>query len=156
MPTSRCVLGPAVLALLGLLLFALAGPAAAQVTEIRQGEENPVVSIFKSTIYGGLAGLVLGGAIELIDDDDSNTDELKWGFVAGTFFGFGFGVYHVLTRPEPYGAFLEGGEQGWAFHWPQPALAIESGAPPLLAPQACRLSNGSVAEVRTTLLAYCF
>ena len=156
MPSPRRVSSPAALALLALLLFALAEPADAQVTEIRQGDENPVVSIFKSTIYGGLAGLVLGGAIELIDDDEKDTDELKWGFVAGAFFGFGFGVYHVLNRPEPYGAFLEGGEQGWALHWPQPVLTVASAGPILVAPQASRLSAQPAAEVRAALLAYRF
>ena len=155
MPSSRRAPGAVALALLGLLMFALADPAAAQVTEVRRGEANPVVSIFKSTIYGGLAGLVLGGAIELIDDDD-DSDALKWGFVGGTFFGFGYGIYHVTKRPEPYGAFLEGGEQGWALHWPQPSLTIASDAPPLVAPQVAHLTTRSSAEVRATVLAYCF
>ena len=150
MHTSRCMPGAAVVALLGLVLLAGADPAAAQLIETRQGEANPVVSIFKSTIYGGLAGLVLGGAVELIDDDDDNTDALKWGFVGGAFFGFGYGLYHVMTRPEPQ-ALLERGPEGWKLGLPQPTLAMTSGRPPLLAPEAARLPDGSVAEVRTTL-----
>jgi hypothetical protein len=144
----------AVVAFLGLLLVS-AEPAAAQLIETRKGEANPVVSVFKSTIYGSLAGLVLGGAVELIDDDDDDTDALKWGFVGGAFFGFGYGLYHVMTRPEPQ-ALLERGPQGWELGMPQPTVAVVSRRPLLLAPGECRLTSHSATEVRTTLFAYSF
>ena len=92
-------------------LLVLVGPARSQIIEQRQGDANPMVSVFKSTIYGGLAGLLVGGAIELVKDD-ADGEALKWGFVVGTFLGLGYGIYHVSTRPSPFG-FLEGGRDGW-------------------------------------------
>jgi hypothetical protein len=79
----------------------LAAPAStrAAVNVNRSGSENPMQEIAKSTIYGGAAGLILGGAVALVDDG-SDTGKLKWGFAGGTFFGFGFGLYHVLSRPS--------------------------------------------------------
>jgi len=118
----RCAL------LAALLSVPLARPAAAQVIETRQGDSNPMVSVFKSTIYGGGAGTLLGLAIAVADDGD-NAEPVRWGFVVGTFFGFGYGIYHVSTRPEPQ-ALLEHGAHGWAM------------APPDLAP------DGKGARVR--------
>ena len=79
--------------------------AAAQVQVVRRGEENPVKSVFKSTLYGGGAGLLLGLATSLlVDDEDAKEETVKWFFVGGTFFGFGYGIYHVTHRPEPRAA----------------------------------------------------
>ncbi len=47
--------------------------AGAQVTVVRQGEENAFLTIAKSTAWGGLGGLVLGGAVALIADDNQVT-----------------------------------------------------------------------------------
>lgn len=106
---------PRAAAALAALLFLAAG-APAQIVEHREGDANPMAAVFKSTIYGGGAGALLGLAISLVDEDDDG-EPVKWGFVAGTFFGFGYGLYHVSTRPEP-GALLErrGGE--WALASP--------------------------------------
>jgi hypothetical protein len=84
------------------LLIALSavGPACADVNVERHGSENPMQEIAKSTIFGGLAGLLLGGAYALADDSGDDSDALKWGVVAGTFFGFAYGFYHVQTRPR--------------------------------------------------------
>lgn len=88
----------------------LAATAHAQVRVERHGAENPMVEVFKSTIYGGLAGLLVGGAIEWASED-SNGDAVKWGFITGTFVGLGFGLYWVSTRPQPKAALeWEGGE----------------------------------------------
>jgi hypothetical protein len=84
----------------------LSSVASAQIVETRQGDANPMVSVFKSTLYGAGAGTLLGLAVELIDDD-SDGEATKWGFVSGTFFGFIYGFYHVATRPEPGSALLE-------------------------------------------------
>jgi hypothetical protein len=127
MVTSRSGHVPVLAALLALLLVALVAPAGAQIVETRQGDANPMVSVFKSTIYGGLAGLVLGGAIELIDEDD-DSDALRWGFVSGVFVGFGYGIYHIATRAEPH-ALLEGGSEGWALALPEPVLAVRREEP---------------------------
>ncbi len=88
-------------ALLALVLFPAGGFA--QVEVQRRGEENPVLTVSKSTIYGGLAGLVLGGALALAVNENEG-DIVKWFFVAGTFGGFGAGVYHVTHRPAPSSA----------------------------------------------------
>ncbi len=77
--------------------------AGAQVQVVRTSEENPVKEIFKGTIYGAGAGLVLGLAAMLVVDEDKG-EVLKWCFVGGTFFGFGYGVYHVMNRPQPKAA----------------------------------------------------
>ncbi|HTO91690.1 MAG TPA: hypothetical protein VMJ70_11225 [Candidatus Sulfotelmatobacter sp.] len=75
-------------------------PARAAVNVERHGSENGMVEIARSTIYGALAGLVVGGAIELAAKDDSG-EPLRWGIVIGTFAGLGYGIYSVATRPKP-------------------------------------------------------
>jgi hypothetical protein len=87
---------------LAVVLCALAvAPAGAQVTVVRDGSENPMKEIATSTIYGGLAGLLLGGATALAVEENEDSI-VKWFFVGGTFFGFGYGIYHVSRRPEPH------------------------------------------------------
>jgi len=81
------------------ILLALAATAFADVNVERRGSENPMQEIAKSTIYGALCGVMLGGAVALIHDGDDE-DTLRWGLVAGTFFGFAYGFYHVSTRPS--------------------------------------------------------
>jgi hypothetical protein len=101
----------------------LAPPASAQIIETRQGDANPMVSVFKSTIYGGLAGLVVGLAIAVASDDNDDGDAIRWGFVGGTFLGLGYGIYDVATRPSPGRALLEGGAGGWSVGVPTLAFA---------------------------------
>ncbi|MBZ0268494.1 hypothetical protein K8I85_10095, partial [bacterium] len=60
---------------------------------------------------------VLGGALALAFESDDNGDTVRWSFVGGTLFGFGYGVYHVSTRPQPRAA-LEHGPGGWALAMP--------------------------------------
>lgn len=108
-----------------LLPAALPRPAAAQIVETREGDANPMVAVFKSTLYGGAAGALLGLAVAVADDDE-NSEPIRWGFVAGTFFGFAYGIYHVSTRPEPR-ALLEHGPQGWAMAAPAVAPEIAAG-----------------------------
>ena len=98
-----------------LLLFA-AG-ASAQVEVRRHGEENPMITIAKSILWGGLAGLVLGGASALVVNDHQD-DIFKWSFVGGVFGGLAVGVYHVATRPQPTGALLEMDSDGFALRAP--------------------------------------
>ncbi len=86
--------------LLAAILVGAAAPARAAVNVTRSGSENPMQEIAKSTIYGGAAGLILGAAVALVDDGGNDADQIKWGFAGGTFFGFGFGLYHVLSRPS--------------------------------------------------------
>ena len=94
--------------------------ARAAVNVERQGAENPMVEVARSTLYGGLAGLLLGGAIALVDDSHDDAKVLKWGFAGGTFLGFGVGLVSVLTRPEPTGLLqLENGRAHLAFAPPR-------------------------------------
>jgi hypothetical protein len=107
-----------------LILLIAAGDATAQVEVHRRGEENPMVTIAKATMWGGVAGLILGGAVALVADDNQG-DIIKWSLVGGVFFGFGFGVYHVLTRPEPTGALLEFDRGGFALAMPTVNVGVE-------------------------------
>lgn len=77
-------------------------PARADVNVERHGSENAMVEIARSTIYGALAGFVVGAAIELAAKDDSG-EPIRWGIVIGTFTGLGYGVYQMATRPQPTG-----------------------------------------------------
>jgi len=91
----------ALLMLVILTLATLAPAAQAAVNIERQGAENPVLEVAKSTVWGGLGGLVLGGAIALIDTESSSGgDVVRWCFVGGTLVGFGYGIYHVSHRPQ--------------------------------------------------------
>ena len=85
-----------------LTLCALPAPASAAVNVERKGAENPVAEVFKSTVYGALAGLVVGGAIALaVNDENSSGDIMRWSFVGGTMIGLGAGIYFVSKRPQP-------------------------------------------------------
>ncbi|MEQ1832809.1 MAG: hypothetical protein ABL977_07115 [Candidatus Eisenbacteria bacterium] len=71
----------------------------------RTGAENPVLEVAKSTYWGAVAGLVLGGAVSLARDKHT-LEPIRWGIAMGAFGGFGAGVYFVANRPVPTG-FLE-------------------------------------------------
>jgi len=104
-----------------ILLVAIV-PAAGAQTTVRVGEENPVATIAKATLWGGLAGLVLGGATALVVDD--NEEEIvKWFFVGGTFFGFGYGLYHVSTRKSADTGLLDIDSGGLAVSAPSIGLS---------------------------------
>ena len=108
--------------MVALLLWAAAPrSAAARVNVERTGSENPMVEVARSTMYGGLTGLLLSGALALAVDNNNDADYLKWGFVAGTFFGFGYGLYHVGSRPSPE-ALLEIQGGSGALHTPEIAI----------------------------------
>jgi hypothetical protein len=87
-----------------------------------RADDSPMLSIFKSTVFGGLAGLALGGAVELVADS-SDGDAAKWGFVAGVFFGFGYGVWHETRKPDSQG-FLHGDADGWQLSAPTVELRL--------------------------------
>jgi hypothetical protein len=69
-------------ALLGALLLA---PGAARAAD-------PMVTVLRNTLLGGVTGLVLGGALSLVTSEEHQGDTVRWGFVIGTFGGFGLGV----------------------------------------------------------------
>ena len=64
-----------------------------------EDHESSVVTVGKSTFYGALTGLLVGGATALVAGGNSG-DILKWSFVAGTPVGLIWGVHDVSTRPE--------------------------------------------------------
>ena len=87
--------------------FAFAGVAQesssgtlASVSVQRQSDENPVKEIAKSIMWGALAGLLVGSAIELAAKSESG-EPVRWGIVIGTFAGLGAGIYFVSHRPQP-------------------------------------------------------
>ena len=97
-------------------------PARAAVNVERHGAENPMVEISRSILYGGLAGLLVGGAIALADEDDNNTDPLRRGLVAGVATGAALGFYWVMSRPQPSAA-LELDSDSASLALPMPVVA---------------------------------
>ncbi len=74
-------------ALLPLILaLTLAVPSSVRARE-------PLLTVAKNMLLGGMTGLVLGGTLTLVVDEDSKSDVVRWGLVAGTFGGFAFGVW---------------------------------------------------------------
>ncbi len=130
--------------------------AGAQIIETRQGDANPMVSVFKSTLYGGLAGLVLGLAIELADDDDDGGDAVRLGFVGGTFLGFGYGIYHVTSRSRPGSALLEGNAEGWEWSVPSPVLAVATVRPDVDAAVGPPPARAATPGLRASLVGWTF
>lgn len=89
----------------------------------RQSAENPMVEIFRSTLYGALTGAVVGGVIVLAAQSDSETngDIMRWSIVGGTVLGLGAGIYFTAKRPQPSGM-LEFEDGALAIHPPAPQL----------------------------------
>lgn len=75
--------------LLVILILAVAAPRC-------RAASDPLLVVTKDTLLGAVTGLVLGGTLTLvIDDDDKKGETVRWGVVIGTFAGFGFGIYHA-------------------------------------------------------------
>ena len=108
------------------LLTLAPAPSRAGVNVERTGSENPVQEVAKSTLYGALAGLVVGGAIALAAQDDSG-ESVRWGIVGGTFVGLGLGIYFVSHRPQPT-ALLELDRGGVGLAPPGVSLSPTGGA----------------------------
>lgn len=126
------------------LVLLIALPLSAQAQDrVRVGDENPVATIAKATLWGALAGLALGGATALLVDDNQE-DIIKWFFAGGTFFGFGYGVYHVSTRPKTAGL-VDVNAQGLALSTPSFGLSRVGTMP-----------ESSSLQANVTLLSYEF
>ena len=99
------------------LVAALPAGASAGVNVERQSAENPMVEVFRSTIYGALTGAVVGGVIVLAakSDADTNGDIMRWSIVGGTLLGLGAGIYFTAKRPQPTGL-LEFDDGGVSLH----------------------------------------
>ena len=72
-----------------------------------QAEDNTMIRISKSTVYGGLLGLLLGGAVAIVVDDNRDKP-IRWGLVLGMFGGFAYGVYSASTGRDDF--FLREGD----------------------------------------------
>jgi hypothetical protein len=111
-----------------LLLTGVAGPAGAQVVEQRESEANPSVAIFRATLYGAGTGLLVGGAIALVEEDDgmSTGEILSWSVAGGTLAGLLVGLVYVATRRGPEGDAEEvGANEGRAGpHFEAPRIAF--------------------------------
>jgi hypothetical protein len=66
-----------------LLVAGLPRPAAA---------EEPLLTVMKNTLLGAATGLILGGTLTLVVEDDSRSEVIRWGVVVGTFGGFALGT----------------------------------------------------------------
>ena len=100
-----------------------------QVQIVRDDSESPVVSVAKSTLYGGLAGMVVGLALMLVITDNRG-DAFKWSFVGGTAIGLGYGIYHVASRPSATAKnalFRIEGNEVAGINLPIPALKTDNG-----------------------------
>jgi hypothetical protein len=60
---------------------------------------DPLLTVAKNTLLGGITGLVLGATLTLVVKEDARSDVVRWGVVAGTFAGLGVGIY-VASRGE--------------------------------------------------------
>jgi uncharacterized membrane-anchored protein YitT (DUF2179 family) len=88
------------------LLAGAAPPAGARVNVERRSDENPVVEVARSVMWGALGGAMVGAAIALADKDPNNEDPIRYGIVTGTFVGLGYGLWWSAHRPSG-GAMLE-------------------------------------------------
>tara|TARA_B100000315_G_scaffold246593_1_gene274065 strand:- start:2467 stop:2847 length:381 start_codon:yes stop_codon:yes gene_type:complete len=65
----------------------------------REKRENPVMSIAKGTVWGGLGGLILGTAIAAAVPGAAACELVRWLFVGGTAAGLGYGIHDVTSHP---------------------------------------------------------
>ncbi len=68
-------------------------------------DDNPVVEVARSTMWGAIGGTILGLAAALVVEDGG--EAVKWGFVAGTFGGFIWGVVYATGRSDPGNASMQ-------------------------------------------------
>jgi hypothetical protein len=132
LPLIRPLRGGMVRALLLSALILLPGPARAA---------EPVLTVLKNTLLGGVTGLLLGGTVSLVTDKDHRGDVVRWGFVLGTLGGFVLGV-SLAARGEE-GLFLSGPAgpipprpraRATAFRPPQPVGSVMTWGLGLVAP----------------------
>ena len=81
---------------------------------------DPLMTVLKATLVGSITGLVLGGTLTLVVDDESRSETVRWGVVIGTFAGFGVGVWQAATGRDDLFA-------GWAG---SPAAQAQRGLQP--------------------------
>ncbi len=82
------------------LFVSATAPAFAAVNVERRGDENPMVEVARSVMWGALAGAVVGGAVALADKSPENGEPIRIGVVAGTFVGLAYGLWWSTHRPS--------------------------------------------------------
>ena len=101
---AGCLFAPAAFAATPATAHEFLTRSSGSVSISRTGAENPVLEVAKSTYWGAVAGLVLGGAVSLAKEKHTLAP-LRWGIAMGAFGGFGAGVYFVANRPVPSAMF---------------------------------------------------
>ncbi|SVC47036.1 uncharacterized protein METZ01_LOCUS299890 [marine metagenome] len=116
--------------------------AEGQVTVEREGDENPVVVVAKSTFWGGIAGITTGLAIGLVVKD---YEVMRYTIAAGTLVGMYYGWRHVNSRPEslPVFEFKSNG----SVHFSLPRLRIHIDRPPAFVSRLARTGSSARAYV---------
>jgi hypothetical protein len=101
--------------------------AFADVQVERRSDENPMVEIARSTIYGGLAGLAVGLAFVALDKNGDHPDLVSNSFAIGTLAGLGVGIYWVTSRPQP-SALIQVDETGTHMAFAPPEVGFDGSA----------------------------
>ncbi len=128
-----------------------------------QASDNEILTVVQDAVYGGAAGLLLGGVLALVVPKDNRDDSLRWGVVVGTFAGFAYGMYDVFADGDSFSERVQARSEArrFAHRMAEDEEAIEAvrsavlngGAGPGLAAAACcpqaRPSCGRI-EIRPT------
>ncbi len=59
------------------------------------GSDRQLITLTKTTIYGGLLGGLLGLTSALIVKEDSRDDVIRWGVAIGAVSGFAYGIFSI-------------------------------------------------------------
>lgn len=129
----------------------------------RLATAEPLMTIAKDTLIGGATGLILGGTLTLVVDDQDRSEVVRWGVVIGTFGGFGFGVWRATrgegedlfgdaSAPRMTPAGLGGQASGAAQAWADHRRAIAADDPAAREPERSDPAGGW--SVRIPLLRY--
>ena len=87
---------------LALLALPLAATSVSWPLKAAAAEENRILTATKSALYGGAAGLLLGGVAALVAKRDDRDNAIRWGVVVGTFGGFAYGLYDVTHHKSDF------------------------------------------------------
>ncbi|MBD3236221.1 MAG: hypothetical protein GF330_05935 [Candidatus Eisenbacteria bacterium] len=89
---------------------------------------EPLLTVSKNMLLGGATGLVLGGTLTLVVDEEDRSEVVRWSAVLGTFGGFALGVVLALRGDEDLFGSLETERQPSAAAGGQVASVAWSGA----------------------------
>lgn len=111
---------------LGVVVVVLIAAAFIPAGHAAEGSSNPVPRVALSTLCGAGVGLLLGGAVALVNNGDNDDEILRWSVVGGTFIGFGYGLYYALKHSKTT-ALLEFQGGGVLAHAPIPVPTVGAG-----------------------------